>query len=141
MCAPVIYVIVRSGNHPGRGLRGVILGWHRSRLPINYQRQAARAEATRKWEERRYASPRTSLAYRTPVPGHPTENCTPSSASNKKDGLKNPSTPNEKALPTHWQQKQREQPCRRYPDSSQATPLRVSMPCVSSGTNLDPRPP
>jgi hypothetical protein len=32
---------------------------------INYQRQQAKAEALRKWEERWHAGPRTFLAYRT----------------------------------------------------------------------------
>jgi hypothetical protein len=41
------------------------LGQDQDPQTINYQRQAAKAEATRKWEERWHASPCTSLAYRT----------------------------------------------------------------------------
>jgi hypothetical protein len=34
-------------------------------ITINYQRQQAKTEAIREWEDRWYANPRTSLAYRT----------------------------------------------------------------------------
>ena len=70
----VMCVYFNVWKPPWAGLWG-ISGWHGSKLPDH--RQVARADATRKWEERWHANPRTSLTA-SPAPAHPTENCSSS---------------------------------------------------------------
>jgi hypothetical protein len=113
VCGDVCYC---KAWKPPWALHGVISGWHRSRQTINYQRQEARAEATRKWEERWHASPRTSSAYCTACIRPPDGKLHPILRIQQKGWVEKPFSPNEKAPPT--QQKQREQPRRRSSDSS-----------------------